>query len=161
MEQSLSQWVSAAPWLIFVFFVLVWCATCWLVAWGSGWRALGGRFSRQNEPCGQTRSAGGWFTRIYLRFWTKYTGAVRMVAAADGLYLSVFFLLRPGHPPLCIPWEQIRIQHTRKWLQNYVELTLGSQERIPLRFSERVARELELDERMVTNGQMGPSGPVQ
>jgi hypothetical protein len=73
---------------------------------------------------------------------------IRMTAADDALYLSVFFLLRIGHPPLRVPWTEITITRTKRFLQSFIVLTLGEQERIPMRISERMARKLGILERI-------------
>jgi hypothetical protein len=71
-----------------------------------------------------------------------------MTAANDALYLSVFFLLRVGHPPLRIPWSEIKITRTKYFWQKFIVLTLGNEERIPMRISERMANKLGLLERL-------------
>jgi hypothetical protein len=114
----------------------------------SGWHGLSKRFRKQSEPRGETRKAGPFFCGAYGRFWTDYSHVIRMTVAEDALYLSVLFLFRLGHPPLCIPWKEIKISRTRFMWQRYVVLTLGEQEHIPLRLSERVAGKLGLLERL-------------
>jgi hypothetical protein len=70
-----------------------------------------------------------------------------MTAAEDALYLSVSFMFRIGHPPLCIPWSEITVSRTKRFWRSYVVLTLGNQEGIPFRISERIARKLGILER--------------
>jgi hypothetical protein len=74
--------------------------------------------------------------------WTNYANVVRIVAGEDTIYISILFLLRLSHPPLCIPWNEIKISRTKVLWRSCVVLTLGDQERIPLRISERMARNL-------------------
>jgi hypothetical protein len=83
-----------------------------------------------------------------MRFWGHYSGVIRMTTAEDGLYLSVFLLFRIGHPPLCIPWKEIQFGRTRYFFRRYMVLTLGEQEKIPMRISERMARKLGILERL-------------
>jgi len=71
-----------------------------------------------------------------------------MIAAEDALYLSASFLCRIGHPPLCIPWQEIRLDRPDFPWRRSVVLTLGNQERIPMRISERMARKLGILERI-------------
>ena len=80
------------------------------------------------------------FYTVYMRFWGHYSSIIRMTAAADALYLSVLLPFRPGHPPLCIPWNEITFGKNKFLWKSYVVLTLGNAERIPLRISERMAR---------------------
>ena len=83
-----------------------------------------------------------------MRFKVSYGNVIRMTAAEDALYISVLFLFRIGHPPLCIPWNKIKIARTRFLWMRFVVLTLGGQERIPMRISERMARKLGILERL-------------
>jgi hypothetical protein len=114
----------------------------------SGWHKLSERFCAQSEPYGATKSAGPFFYTIYMRFWGRYSSMVHMTAAEDGLYLSVIFLLRIGHPPLCIPWREIQFSRTKHFWRSYVVLTLGERERIPMRIPEQMAGKLGIMDRL-------------
>jgi hypothetical protein len=107
----------------------------------SGWYALSKRFRALSEPYGHTESAGPFFYGVKMR-WTNYANVVRLVAAEDAIYISVLFLLRLSHPPLRIPWTEIKIGRTKFLWRRYIVLTLGDQERIPMRISEKMARNL-------------------
>jgi hypothetical protein len=71
-----------------------------------------------------------------------------MIAAEDALYLSVLFPFRVGHPPLRIPWNEIKLSRTKRFWFRYVVLTLGNQEHIPMRISERMVRNLGILDRI-------------
>ena len=138
------------PWfppLFPIIFIAAWVLVCLLIGSMSGWLALAARFRQQSDPCGETRTAGPWFYAVYMRFWTHYSSIVRITAAEDALYLSVLLLFRMGHSPLRIPWSEIRLSQTKYFWRRYVVLTLGLQESIPLRISERMARNLRILER--------------
>jgi hypothetical protein len=142
---------SLSPHLLILIFALVvaWMGVIFsLVSVFSGWHSLSKRFRAQSEPYGITKSAGPFFYSIYMRYWSHYGSAIRLTAADDALYLSVIFILRVGHPPLCIPWREIQFSGTRFFGRGYVVLTLGEQERIPMRISERMAQKLGVLERM-------------
>src|SRR5271157_4312108 len=85
------------------------CFICFIISIMSGWFSLSRRFRAQAEPCGETRSAGPFFYTVYMRFWLHYSSVIRVTAAGAALYLSVLFPFRIGHPPLCIPWREIKI----------------------------------------------------
>jgi hypothetical protein len=136
------------PYGLAVFFVTLWCVICFIISVVSGWHALSRRFRSQTEPYGQTRTAGPLFYGAKMRFRVGYSSVIRMIAAEDALYLSVFFFFRIGHPPLCVPWKEIKIGRTKLLWLRYVVLTLGEQERIPMRISERMARKLGILERL-------------
>jgi hypothetical protein len=113
-----------------------------LISFITGWHALARRFKEQSEPYGETKIAGPFFFTVYMRNWTHYSSVIRLAAAEDALYLSVLFPFRTGHPPLRIPWTEIQFSRTRHLWQSLVVLTLGNEERIPMRISERMARNL-------------------
>ena len=144
-------------WLLFpVFFIGLWALVGLLISSLSGWRVLASRFSRTEQPFGDVKTAGPLFYGIYLRFWTHYSSVVRVTAAHDALYLSVLFLFRIGHPPLRIPWDEIHFTTTTCFLRRYMVLTLGTNEQIPLRISQRMARNLGLAEQF-----SAPSVPIE
>jgi hypothetical protein len=138
---------SVATLLIVICLIALWCAIGFLVSFISGWLALSRRFKRQSEPYGETKTAGPLFYTIYMRFWGHYSSAIRLVAASDALYASVLFLLRIGHPPLRIPWDEIRFSRTNFFFRSYVVLTLGNEEKIPMRIPLRMARNLGILDR--------------
>jgi hypothetical protein len=139
-----------ALYLLFILCILsvMWIFAVLLSSSCSGWHKLAKRFRKQSEPLGETRKAGPFFFGAYGRFWTDYSSVIQMTAADDALYLSVLFLFRIGHPPLRIPWKEIKIGRTRFMWRPYVVLTLGDQQRIPLRISERIAAKLGILERL-------------
>jgi hypothetical protein len=130
-----------------IFFAVFWCAIGYFISFIGGWLALTRRFRKQSEPNGEIRSAGPFFYTVYMRFWGHYSSVIRLVAASDALYASVMFPLRIGHPPLRIPWDEIRFSRTKFFFRTYIALTLGNQEQIPMRISLRMARNLGILDR--------------
>ena len=126
----------------------VFCFVSFLSSVLSGWHTLSKRFRAESEPYGATRSAGPFPYTVYTRYWSHYSFIIRMTAAEDALYLTVLLILRIGHPPLRIPWNEIQLSKTTYFRQPLVLLTLGEQERIPMRISERMARKLGIPERI-------------
>jgi hypothetical protein len=114
----------------------------------SGWHRLSKRFRAESEPYGEIRSAGPFFYYVQMRYRVNYGSLIRIIAANDALYLSALFPFRIGHPPLCIPWKEVQLRGIRSFRRRYVVLTLGEQERIPMRISERMARKLGILERV-------------
>lgn len=131
-----------------VFFVAVWCVALSLISVMTGWHALSKRFKKQSEPYGDSKTAGPFFYSVYMRFWGHYSSVIRMTAAGDALYISVMFPFRIGHPPLRVPWDEIRMRRTKFLWRRLVLLTLGDQEQIPMRISERMARNLGILDRV-------------
>lgn len=108
---------------------------------------LSRRFSSSPIPSDPIETVGPYGYIVYLRCWAQYGNIIRTIAPNDALYLSVIFVFRPGHPPLRIPWNEITTGKIRHLWRNYIVLTLGNEEKIPMRISERMARKLGLFER--------------
>jgi hypothetical protein len=137
----------AAPFGIVIGFIALWCAICYLVSFFTGWLTLARRFKKKSEPYGEIHSAGPFFYGVYMRWWGHYGSGIRLIAASDALYASVLFLIRIGHPPLRIPWDEIRFGRTKFFFRTYIVLTLGNAEKIPMRISLRMARNLGILDR--------------
>jgi hypothetical protein len=133
-----------------VAFALFWIFICLVISVISGWRALAERFIERSEPCGQIKTAGPFFYVIYMRYWCHYSSVIRMTAADDAFYLSVLALFRAGHPPLRIPWSEIHFVKITRYWSRFVVLTLGNREAVPMRISERMARNLGILDRMAS-----------
>ena len=68
---------------------------------------------------------------------------VQMVGASQqGLYLASMFLFRFVHPPLLVPWSEIKVRRSKGWFLEYVTLTLGHELAIPLRVRGNLAAKL-------------------
>ncbi len=84
----------AIPFLIAAGIALWWCFLLWVIGGLAGWRSLA-RHDPLREPF------AGRLHRIQrIRIgWGNYGGCVYVGTSADGLYLAVIVLFRPGHPP--------------------------------------------------------------
>jgi hypothetical protein len=136
------------PYGFAIFFVTLWCVISFFISFLGGWHSLSRRFKKQSEPYGETKSAGPLFYRVQMRFRANYGNIIRLTAAEDALYLSILFFFRVGHPPLRIPWNEIQFGRAKFLWLKFVVLTLGNEENIPMRISERMARKLGILERL-------------
>ena len=103
-----------------VIFIAGWLAVGYLVPRFTGWRKLSEAY-RASVPF-----EGKWhrFQTGYMRWGTHYGNVLDVGVNAQGLYLSVFLLLRMGHPALFIPWSEIKSER----------VTAGFFPRVRLRF---------------------------
>ncbi|MGO9776759.1 MAG: hypothetical protein ACLPM3_09285, partial [Terracidiphilus sp.] len=124
------------------------CVVSFFISIISGWHRLSKRFRAESEPYGVTKSAGPFPYTVYTRYMTHYSFIIRMTAAEDALYLSVVLIMRIGHPPLRIPWKEIQLSKTTYFMRPLILLTLGVQERIPMRISASMAGKLGILERI-------------
>jgi hypothetical protein len=108
--------IAIAMPLVFVGF---WMGVCWLLALVGGWRTLAARYRMHDEQKPTTQSTSGMLGLV------SYNGVLQVGASNIGLDLRVMALFRAGHPPLRIPWTDIRVEDERAGL-------LGAQTRLRL-----------------------------
>jgi hypothetical protein len=74
-----------------------------------------------------------------MRLGMNYGSCVNVGVNQNGLYLSVVFLFRLGHPPLFIPWPDISATKKRGFFFfKLVELRFAKCPRIPFVISQRL-----------------------
>jgi hypothetical protein len=133
---------------ILAFFAALWSLKSFIVSMIGGWAALSKRFRAKSQPYGDIKTAGPLFYTVMMRFRVRYGNTIRIAASSDALYLSILFPFRLCHPPLTIPWDEIKMRRTQFLWLRFVILTLGERERIPMRISERMARNLGILDRL-------------
>lgn len=106
------------PLIIFALFPILftgmWCFACWKLSQLGGWQKLSQIYRVENVPSGRCfRMQSGKFG------WVNYSGCLSICPTVDGIYLSILFLFRIGHPPLFIPWSHVRNAELKKvlWLK--------------------------------------------
>ncbi len=128
------------PELFLVGFVGLWIAISYLVARLGGWAKLA-TFYRFSGPfdgqCWRFQSAE-------LRWKMGYNNCLTVGANSAGLYLSVLFLFRLGHPGLFIPWTDISITPGKRGFWSiYREFRFRQAPMIPFRISQRLAQRIK------------------
>lgn len=106
----------------FVFyFVCLWCAVGFLLAFLGGWRTLAKRFRCTSPFSGSTWGAQSGF----MRWMVGYGRCLAVGADATGLFLRTMLLFQAGHPALFVPWDEVSIQKRWKLLFfRFVEFSL-------------------------------------
>jgi len=77
-----------------------------------------------------------------MRGLANYNNALTLGLSPEGLYLASMFLLRFMHPPLLVPWSEIKVRRKKGWVFKYVIFTMGHELAIPLRIRETLAAKL-------------------
>lgn len=161
MQTGLSHWPTQYVLLLAaVFAACVMAFSSYLSGLIVGWRTLANKFASQSEPSGEVHTAGPLFYTVYWRFWIRYSGIVRITAAQNAIYLSAPFFFRAGHPRLCIPWNEIQFSTTKFLWRTYFALALGNDEKIPLRISRRMARNLGIIDRFPVRSSGGTASQI-
>jgi hypothetical protein len=105
---------------------------------------------------------GGWFSlaKIYrtraafhgakwgmqsgkMRWLANYNNVLTIGVNQQGLYLASMFLFRFMHPPLLVPWSEVKVQWRKGWLFEYVIFTLGHELAVPLRIRGTLGAKLK------------------
>ncbi len=122
-----------------IFFVCLWLFICAMISYAGGWSSLAQVFRAQFPFTGtKWRLQSG-----RMRWAIGYNNCLDIGADPLGLYLAVFPFVRFMHPPLLIPWSQIKVRRGKSWLWGEsVTFTLGFEAAVPLRVSGNLAARL-------------------
>ena len=109
-----------------------------LIARLGGWTTLSALYRFQGSFLGTC-----WrFQSAQMRWLLGYNNCLTIGANPQGLYLSMLFLFRVGHPPLLIPWTDISIHSRAGRFSRSVEFRFVQAPRIPFRVSESFCRKI-------------------
>jgi hypothetical protein len=125
----LQGWVDRYPALFAVFgVVFIVFVVSFLISWWSGWALLARKFRAQEPFRGKRR----WWISGRMRWLAGYHNCLVVGANLEGLYLALWFL--PFfHPPLFIPWTEIRVSGEGLVMFGGVRFELGNDLRLPVR----------------------------
>ncbi len=84
--------------------VLFFCGLMWTLAHVSGWRQLAADYPANELIQGQTI----WTGSVLFGWLMGYNNGVIMTANGEGLRLSLWPLIRIGHPPIFLPWSEMQ-----------------------------------------------------
>src|SRR5260370_34286822 len=73
----------------------------------------------------------------------NYKNVLTIGVSQEGLYLAVVSLFRFMHPPLLVPWSEVRVRRSKGWFFEYVTFTMGHELAIPLRIRGNLAVKLQ------------------
>lgn len=93
------------PNTFFIFFILLWITVLVLISFISGWRELAQYYRYKGQQIDKKR----YMQSGTMRWAMGYKSCLTIGANFEGLYFSTFFIFRIGHPPLFIPWSDIKI----------------------------------------------------
>jgi hypothetical protein len=117
----------------------LWLVIVFLIGQFSDWAALAGEFrSTENFTGSRWHLQSGQF-----RWLGSYNNCLTVGADPRGLYLSVFPLFRPGHPPLFIPWNEITVSRRKVLWIRQVRFLLGHGLQIPLTVREGLEQKIQ------------------
>jgi len=132
------EWHPKTPLEFVIFFVLVWCTVCFILATIGGWRRLAETYRFEG-----TFEGSRWrFTSARMRWGVNYNGCLTIGANERGLYVAVLFLFRLAHPPLFIPWSDVRVTEQRGLVFKYLEFGFLKAPAVPFRVRHQLGSAL-------------------
>ena len=144
--------------LVPVFLAAVLTAAMELSARIGGWNRLSleyrlhDKFEGFRKPFVSGEMLGGPFFGLPC----NYGGCLILGSNADGLYVSVILLFRPGHPPLFIPWRDITASAKKGWFSTKVTFHFDRLPPIRLRVAKRLAEELTAEAEKFASKALAP-----
>lgn len=129
----------------YAYFVLIfsfcWIALSILIAKLSGWAMLA-RHYRAEAPLDGTRFR---FQSAGMRFATNYGGCLTVGVNKRGLYLTVWFLFRIGHPSLLIPWRDVTMTERKRFFIQQMVFRFARCPTIPFIINKRLADKIAME----------------
>jgi len=122
-----------------IFMVTIWILALLTISRLSGWARLAERYSTAAEPeTGVMRMVRAQWGTIMI------TGNIYTIACnKGGLYLAVLFPFRLGHPPLLIPWHDIKAKKISSFLAPRIQLEFGGGVSRPFEIHESTAERIK------------------
>ncbi len=137
---SLQRFIGQYPLLYAAMFpVALWFLISALLSITSGWFSLS-KLYRTEVPFEGAKWRG---QSGRMRWLANYNNVLTLGANREGLFVACMLLFRFMHPPLLIPWKEIKVRRSKDWFFEYVTFTMGHELAIPLRIRAKVAERLK------------------
>jgi hypothetical protein len=140
---NLQHWIDQHPSVfaaIFpIYFLSLWFLVSAIISFIGGWFSLA-KVYRTRVPF----SGAKWGRQSgQMRWLANYNNVLTIGVSPQGLYLASMFLFRFMHPPLLVPWSEIKVRRSNGWVFEYVTFTMGHELAIPLRIRKKLAAKLQ------------------
>ena len=104
-----------------LFFLALWSGIVMLMSLMGGWHRLAKSYAVAEIPAGGQSWMSGMIGIA------RYNRTLTVATDANGLYLNVRRIFRIGHPPLFIPWKDIRNPERSSFLaRDYITFEVGT-----------------------------------
>lgn len=131
-------WVLIAGGLLY--FLFIWTGVALLLSWLGGWRNLAKKYRHGTSIAGTKFS----LQSAMLRRGCSYNHCLTFIVNDDGLGLTIMPLLRVGHQPLFIPWDDITVEREKIILGfTRVVLRFAEESTVPIKISEPLAKKIQ------------------
>jgi len=139
---NLQHWIDQHPSLLAaiipIYLLSLWFLVAATISLIGGWFSLA-KVYRTQVPFSGTK----WKMQSgQMRWLANYNNVLTLGVSPQGLYLASMFLFRFMHPPLLVPWSEIKVRRKKGWVFETVIFTMGHELAIPLRIREKLASKL-------------------
>jgi hypothetical protein len=139
---NLQHWIDQNPSAVVaifpIYFLCLWSLVAAIISFVGGWFSLA-KVYRTRVPFNGVK----WrMQSARMRWLANYNNVLTMGVSPQGLYLASMFLFRFMHPPLLVPWNEIKVRRSKGWVFEYVTFTMGHELAIPSRIREKLAAKL-------------------
>ena len=133
------SWEPKTPLEFAAFFAAMWVVMALLLSFVGGWMALARNYRLSDTFVGKK-----WYlcSASFRRF-VSYGGVLTIGANGQGLYLAVWVPLLVAHPPLLVPWHDVRRAKPGLFSIFNDPLELGGESPVRVSISKRLVRKLE------------------
>ena len=142
-KMAFQRFIDLHPgWFVVIFpvyFLTLWLLVSATISLVGGWFSLA-KVYRLRVPF---NGAKWGMQRAQMRWWVNYKNVLTIGVSQEGLYLAVVSLFRFMHPPLLVPWSEVRVRRSKGWFFEYVTFTIGHELTIPLRIRGNLAVKLQ------------------
>lgn len=127
------------PFVLFLmFFTAVWLFVCFILSRVGGWEKLAKVYRYDGTFSGER-----WrFRSCKINEYANYNNCLTFGVNPKGLYMKVLPLFSFHHPPLLIPWTDIREEKVEGMIFTYLELTFTGVPEVRIRIIESLGEKL-------------------
>jgi hypothetical protein len=138
LQRLIDQHPSAFAAIFPIYFLCLWLLVGATISVIGGWFSLAKVYRTQVAFDGTK-----WrMQSAQMRWLANYNNVLTIGVSPQGLYLASMFLFRFMHPPLLVPWSEIKVRRRNGWVFEYVIFTMGHDLTIPLRIRAKLAAKL-------------------
>lgn len=139
--QSAVSFGDVAPWLALGIFgvTFFWCLISFVMSRISGWATLAAAY-----PAAEVLTPHARYTwqSAFMNGTTRYSAALAVVADAQAVHFSMFPLLKIGHAPFSVPWQDIRAERVQRAFTQDVALTFARASGVSIRITPKLGDRL-------------------
>ena len=119
-------------------FGTIWTFVLWIISHVAGWQTLARHYHTTRPFSGKTfRFQSARLNRA------SYSGVLEIGVNEEGIRLVPFFLFRPFHKPLFIPWYDIQTEPATGFLIKMIRLSFTAAPKVKISLYQRTFEKIE------------------